>query len=254
MKYVGRQSDPKDVASLNPSVATDTTLDGSESIGGWKGGFVRTTVAKICAWIVGQANTWTAAQRFNSGLLADSVSTTGSGALDLLHTAIFLNKRGSADRYAHIDLFAAAGAATYNARVLRNPGSNGTLELINTGSGGVSLSGDGGAFAATLPIYARAGVQLGELSPTFKVKVIDTTMAATVGDVKTVAHGVGAMPIMVIPRVTDTGGVAVHPNSIFTNAQYGVSFDATNVYLRNATGASANIVSRPVSIVIFYTA
>lgn len=243
MKYVGRQSDAKDVASLNPSAATDTSLDGTESIGGWKGGFIRTTVAKICAWMVTQAYTWAKPQVLQKGI---AVFHDGGTTFDTSVSATNSNVDGNV-LAGILRVSSARSSSSHFAIVVATP--NGDLFRVDT-LGNVSAASIYSAGA----VAGMGGMKLGELSPTFKVKVIDTTMAATVGDVKTVAHGVGAMPIMVIPRVTDTGGVAVHPNSIFTNAQYGVSFDATNVYLRNSTGASANILSRPVSIVIFYTA
>ncbi|MDR2333764.1 MAG: hypothetical protein LBE61_09795 [Burkholderiaceae bacterium] len=228
MKYVGRQSDPKDVSSLNPSAATDTVLDGSESIGGWKGGFIRTTVAKICAWIIGQANTWTATQTFAN-----------------------ITARG----------YVAVQTETY-------PTSGSGLELSGPrGSDGPliqSYDRDAGAFLPTRYIAsahrftgvveAYSGEKLGELSPTIKVKVITGTVSSTAGNTD-IAHGLpnAASIIGVMPAVTLATGKVWLPNST-TPTWYFVNYDDSYVSVRTLAGSSDSVLNRPFKATIFYTA
>ena len=82
-------------------------------------------------------------------------AAVGGGIADLQN--LELHAHGNGDRNAEIDFHAAGapGAADFHARIIRNGGINGSLNITNTGGGGIILTtGSGGLFVNNLPSFA----------------------------------------------------------------------------------------------------
>lgn len=88
------------------------------------------------------ANTWTGAQTFSGNIAvgpggAGGLTTIGSGSIEI-------GSGRTADGVAFIDLHGTTGT-DYDGRLIRNTGVNGSLQLINNGTGGISISSGGAA-------------------------------------------------------------------------------------------------------------
>lgn len=218
---------PKDVSATN-----EATLDGSEQIPVWRAGFLKTTVAKICAWIVGQANIWTATQTFTSVLAkgyvavqVESYPSSGAG----------------------IEL---AGPQGSNGPVIqsfdRNTGSWLPLRyqaLVHRFPNG--------------PVEVSNGVKFGELSPTIKCKVVTGTISATAGAATTIAHGLPSgdaiLGVMAAASWDPPNQGWVNPgySASMGNGEFGVIWNSTTISVRT-TAASSSVLGRTVRLLVFY--
>lgn len=80
-----------------------------------------------------------------TGTLTGGVATLGTNVYD--SGAIEIGRMGTGDRVALVDFVSSGtpGAVDFSARVIRNAGVNGSLEIKNTGSGDIALIPDTGA-------------------------------------------------------------------------------------------------------------
>lgn len=116
--------------TLSGDVSGSATFDGSANI--------TITAAVADGSHIHSASTIT-------GLGTASVRNAGTSVNDVLPaniSSLELGKYGSGDRYTFIDFISAGAPATidYNARIIRNPGANGNLDIVNTGTGNITFS------------------------------------------------------------------------------------------------------------------
>lgn len=110
---------------------------------------VRTTVAAIRAGapvhsVAGRTGAVTLSQADVAGLTTASTPSFQGLTVATSQFAtgkIELGVLGSGDRFAFLDMHAsdAPSALDYSARVLRNPGANGSMALLNTGASGIEF-------------------------------------------------------------------------------------------------------------------
>lgn len=87
------------------------------------------------------ANTWSAAQAFTT-ITASAGSVIGNNQIGA--NALELGINASGDRPSFVDLHADDTNTDYSGRLLRNAGVNGTLDLLNVGTGATRLNSAGG--------------------------------------------------------------------------------------------------------------
>ena len=142
------------------------------------------------------------------------------------------------------------------------PGQDADLLSIRRGASNLKLTLAN--FVSYLTSVARswagvqtfsAGAALGELSPTIKVKTVTGTMLATAGSANYVAaHGLTAAKILhVFARVSANDGSVVPPGGATASQNYSIYWGGDWVFVVTGAGASSNILSRPVTFLIFYT-
>lgn len=88
------------------------------------------------------AQTWTAAQTFAGNVAIGPAGANGQTTIGSISMEIGSGR--TADGVAFIDLHGQVGT-DYDARLIRNTGVNGSLQLINSGTGGISISSGGAA-------------------------------------------------------------------------------------------------------------
>lgn len=121
-------------------------------------------------------------------------------------------------------------------------GNETTIEL-NDATNEISLNGD---------VVTQGFTTLGNAS--IKVKKLTGTTGATEGSTSDVAHGLTSTKIIGITAlVYHTSGQAIQAEYTF-NAEYQFScyFNGTNVTIANATTNSANILSKPFTVLVTY--
>lgn len=109
-----------------------------------------------------KAQTWTADQTFSTnifvtgiGSLFGAANATGQVALQGNSVEVGINR--NADGAAFYDLHGTTGT-DFDARLIRNSGVNGSLQLVNNGTGGIAISSGGGTFT-----YGGSPILVGNL-------------------------------------------------------------------------------------------
>jgi len=97
---------------------------------------------------------------------------------------------------------------------------------------------------------------LGDLSPSIKLKKITGTTGAAEGDIVTVAHNLTGSKIisfkLKVEDATDSGIPENHTSD--TGYQVSIKHDGTNFIITNVSSNSANVLSKPFSILVTYEA
>jgi hypothetical protein len=124
------------------------------------------------------------------------------------------------------------------------------LTVINNGNVGI------GTTTPTTKLEVNGATKLGTDAPAIKMKKLTGTTSATQGGQTSIAHGVNSAKILavnVLVQYVNTVGNDV-PSSY--NANPGYEFDyyisATDIIVWPKTGNSANILSKPIKILISY--
>jgi len=89
--------------------------------------------------------------------IVDGAAGGGNGVLQAYPNRLEMGRSGSGDRTTYIDLIATGdpGTVDYSARIIRNSGVNGALQLENTGTGNLALSNPNGLITATSNAEAK---------------------------------------------------------------------------------------------------
>lgn len=128
------------------SAASAVTLDGTEELPVSKAGFFKTTVAAVRTWLLGLANTWSAAQTFSVSPQVPTATagdaTTKAASTAFVAAAISAGGGNAATatklataRSLQTDL-ASAASASFDGSANATPGVTGVLALANGGTGG----------------------------------------------------------------------------------------------------------------------
>jgi hypothetical protein len=123
-------------ATANPTTPANGDMWPDSAGGGLKHriGGVTYTYGRLEA-----AQTWTGAQTFANGNTAFGAAG-GTGQTNIGNSAIELGQGRTADGASYVDFHAQNPDVDYSARILRNSGANGTLDILNNGSGGIGLT------------------------------------------------------------------------------------------------------------------
>ncbi|QIL81785.1 hypothetical protein G7047_19085 [Diaphorobacter sp. HDW4A] len=237
------------------SAVTETTLNGSEQIGVWKSGFLKSTVAKIGEWISTASWAWTNRQYFAGGV---SVGEGTSGAPDpavvnygsVVH--LQTNTKIGGTFHIHSGVALASTMDTgWGYSQLRVLGST-NWGAFDTANPMLILSRQGSSIPSSLKV--SGGLALGELSPTIKVKLVTGTLSATAGDTTNVTHGLSSAAVIlgVITAVQNSTGKWWMPN-IVAGPWFMTFYDDTYVSVYTQASSSSAIVGRPFKTTIFYT-
>lgn len=114
----------------------------------------------------------------------------------------------------------------------------------------ISLTGDGKIIHEG---YTRLGSSASD-APLIKMKKITGTTASTEGASVNIPHELGATKILAVDIQVNYSGTAYVGNSHlrFAGYQFDYIHDNTNIRVYNVSGNSANILSKPVTILITY--
>ena len=145
--------------------------------------------------------------------------TLGLAALDCPNSfALEIGRFNSGDRNSVIDLHAhgAPNANDFSARIIRNLGTNGSLDIFNTGTGGLNIqAGAGGLLLNSVSIFASPALTGTPTAPT-AAAATDTTQIATTAYTRTaipnVLNATGSAPIYACRawvNFNGTGAVAI---------------------------------------------
>lgn len=241
---------PQDISAVS-----ETSINGSEQIAVWKGGFVKTTAAKLWAGFAGNAWAWLAPQRFQRGINVSDGTQGGVGAPSFEtygHTLhLSTNQKIGSGYPDHPGVFLSSvmnggwGSAEFRMHGAAGWDSFNSVPMLSVQQGAASIPG---------VLSAKGGVQLGELSPVLKVRVVSGTLSATAGDSTNAAHGLasGATILAVLTAVNLSNGKWWMPNTV-TGPYFHVLWDDTYVTVYT-TSSSSTSVGRPFKTTILYTA
>jgi hypothetical protein len=104
--------------------------------------------------------------------------------------------------------------------------------------------------------FTRMGTQ-GESSPAIKVKKLTGVSQANQGTVATISHGLNAAKILFVSVLLDLNaipGAQKIPPNYFSPGGYEYNFEvrSNSIWVLNRSGNSANILSKPLEILIIY--
>lgn len=185
-------------------------------------------------------------------------STAGTGDVEALSisTAVLtgvanspgieIGRHLAGDRHTFIDFHSAGApsAADFHARIVRNSGINGTLDIVNTGAGGLGLTtGSSGLFLNGHPFFAcRAWVNF---NGTGTVAIRASGNVSSITDFGVGTYGVNFITAMVDANYSAVGSVkrdgTADSNFDFTLGHSGLHYasDGFAVNTRNST----NVIS-----------
>lgn len=134
------------VPAANPTTPVSGDFWPNITDGRWK---YRLTSTTITFAAIELANTWSADQTFSTNIF---VSGTGSlfglanaaGQVSIQGNSVEVGINRTVDGPAFYDLHGTTGT-DYDARLIRNTGVNGSLQLVNNGTGGLQFSSGGAA-------------------------------------------------------------------------------------------------------------
>jgi len=90
-------------------------------------------------------------------------------------------------------------------------------------------------------------------APAVKTKKLTGTTASSEGSEITIAHGLTSGKIIGISGIIETGtNSGWKLDSAKTGYRVSVSFDATNIIIRNASTQSESVLSKPVRLIVTY--
>lgn len=105
-------------------------------------------------------------------------------------------------------------------------------------------------------IASNGFTALGSGNSPIKVKVLTGTTGAAEGSDASVAHGLtGAKIIGIMAKIeynTNTGVLPGFVAAIVAEYEYGVSHDSTTIYVKLHPTNSANLTSKPFTLVVLY--
>ncbi|RWP05108.1 hypothetical protein [Mesorhizobium sp.] len=121
---------------------------------GW---FTRITGVTYTFGMLEAAQTWTSVQTFSAGV---NVGTGTGGQTNVNNTALELGIGRSTDGSTFVDFHAQNPDVDFSARIIRDSGANGSLQIHNNGTGGVAFTSGGAAGTFT---YNAVPILVGNL-------------------------------------------------------------------------------------------
>lgn len=110
-----------------------------------------------------------------------------------------------------------------------------------------------GTSAPAASLEVSGYTKLGSDAPIIKIKKLTGTTSATEGVGITIPHGLNHLKILSVSVIVqNAGGAWVGPNSGIASSIFHSDFNSFNIEVDNVFGASANILSKPIKVLIIY--
>lgn len=131
-----------------------------------------------------------------------------------------------------------------------NAKGTGNLILENSATGNVGI-GTNSSPGAKLEVNGYT--MLGSSSPKIQMKKLIGTTAGTEGGIVYIAHGLDATKIIAVEVLVGAGSVFIHPGYRYVPGdEFNFSVGSFEIIVLNITGNSANILSKPIRVLITY--
>ena len=196
------------------------------------------------------ANSITATQ-ITDGSIGTTKLTTGAPswntAYTFLNQALDLGANITASTNTFIDFHAAFPVVGYNARIIREPGTNGNLSIINSGTGSIKLNGTSvGVQSGTAPTYGvRAHTYMSAAGGNSNNKGFSSLSRISAGYYAlTLAVSPPAQPIVVVTCHSVSGDFTLYGANIQIN-----SFSSFNVKIRGENESVLSDVAFSVMVI-----
>ncbi|MER8641005.1 phage tail fiber protein [Mesorhizobium sp. M1252] len=196
-------------SKASPAGADELAL--VDSAASW--GLKKLSITDLVTNILAVARTFASNLNIN-GLLTVGIANS-AGQLTASGASVELGSGRTVDGVSYIDFHGAALATDFEARIIRNPGVNGTFIISQTGTGDFQLTGGGNLSwngGQILPIGSNDARYLQSSTAKLQKFYESAAQTITVSGPLTLAHGLGVKPVLYfgfIKCLTAEGGYSV---------------------------------------------
>jgi hypothetical protein len=217
---------------LTPSTATQGAITLAGTLAVANGGTGVTTSTGTGSVVLSASPSFTGTVNFGPAIVTGSGVSTGDAQFEL-------GGNRSGDGPAYMDFHAVAGG-DFNARVFRGSGANGNMEIVNAGTGVLSIATNA---AEKMRITDAGNVGIGTTAPAAKLDVIGTIYSRPGGAAGAVAEltadaSSGANGISLIAGFT-SGGYG--PIKLLTSATERMRIDSSGNLVVGTTSSSGRL-------------
>ena len=195
---------------------------------------------------------FTDASTLGNSVITESAGKIGIGMTPLVALDVAGQVRGSGNTSDGVAGSSTASYGVYGQGT--DTGWGGLFRYNFDGNNSAYLGGNGTAASFYGPVHMNNGTSLGNGAPSIKMKKLTGTTSSSQGGAVTVVHGLTSSTILSVSVLVEHATNSFLPAgyTIGTGSEFGWFADASNITVMNKTANSANILSKPIRILITY--